>query len=68
MSLDLQLGDIDTCDEMIWNKNFSVNKKSFCAEKPPLHSEVNIYTDGSKLDNRVGSGFVIMRHTYRCNF
>ena len=29
--------------------------------KPPVHAELNFYTDGSKIDDRVGAGFVAFR-------
>lgn len=55
----LDINDTDSIKLDIWEKNFNVNTDSFDNTGPPIPSQVNIYTDGSKTDEHVGSGFTI---------
>ena len=48
---------IDSCNEIIWERNFKVNKDSFLETAKHIHSEVNIYTDGSKMSDNIGAAF-----------
>lgn len=41
------------------HKNYKVNIESLSNTGPPVHSQVNILTDGSKTDEHVGSGYVM---------
>ena len=53
----------DWCDEIIWDKRYTVNLDSFDGKsKHNKHSEFTVYTDGSKMGNLTGSGFVIYHH------
>ena len=57
--LSIQIGSTDAIKSDLWKKYYSVNIDSFKNTDPPVHSQVNIYTDGSKTDDHVGSGYVI---------
>ena len=58
---DVELEKLDSCLVSIENKLFSVNL-DFDRSKSmkPIHSELNIYTDGSKDSGYVGAGFVFL--------
>ena len=51
---------LDTCNGSLDGKLFKVNRKSFCREYTTYPSELNIFTDGSKMDEKVGAGFVFL--------
>ena len=52
----------DRCDYVIWDKHLRVDKASLHGGKSKyLDSEITIYTDGSKIGGKVGSGFVIFK-------
>ena len=50
----------DSCHEALWFKQYSVNLDSFNGSKKHITpSEITVYTDGSKTDYGVGSGYVV---------
>ena len=50
----------DKCKDIVWSKHYEVNTDSFDGKhKHVTRSEYTIYTDGSKIDKKVGSGAVI---------
>ena len=51
--------NLDTCVPENKEFKYTVNK-SFC-KRPMKHSEYNFYTDGSKMGEGVGSGFVLYK-------
>ena len=54
--------DLEGCNktrQSIWNKEYTINEKSFSTQEYPIQSLINIYTDGSKPDEHVGCGCVI---------
>ena len=52
--------DTDKCNDRVWNKHYRVNTDSFDGKrKHVVRSEYTIYTDGSKIDKKVGSRAVI---------
>ena len=55
----LRLEDTDALKADKWEKLYKVNLESFVHVGPPIHTQVNIYTDGSKTKEHVGSGYVI---------
>ena len=55
----LRLEDTDALKADKWEKLYKVNLESFIHTGPPVHTQVNIYTDGSKTEEHVGSGYVI---------
>ena len=57
--LGIQIDRTDAIKSDLWKKYYFVNIDSFKNTGPPVHSQVNIYTDGSKTDDHVGSGYVI---------
>ena len=45
-----------------WASRYTICKESFSGERKYLnHQEINVYTDGSKLDNQVGIGIAIYK-------
>ena len=58
----IQLEDLDKCHSVHWNPAFKVNLDSFdgTARHRAL-SQYNVYTDGSKYNCRVGSGYAIYK-------
>ena len=61
----------DRCSMSIWNRAFKINTDSFKSTVEPTNNEITIYTDGSKMKEGVGSGFVILQHSkviHRDNF
>ena len=60
--LDLIAERTDRCSKVIWNTDFKINWSSFDGRaKHRQRSEYNVFTDGSKLDGRTGSGLVVYR-------
>ena len=62
LASELELGGATTdwCDEIIWDKGYTVNIDSLDGlSKHRKHSEYTIYTDGSKMQDKVGAGYVI---------
>ena len=52
----IQIDSTDAIKPDLWKKYLSVNIKN---TGHPVHSQVNIYTDGSKTDVNAGSAYVI---------
>ena len=44
----------------IRDRLYKVNT-NFSDQSRPVHAELNFYTDGSKMQNKVGSGFVAIK-------
>ena len=60
--LKLKLDDNDRCSTTKWNAGFKINRDSFSGEaKHRKLTQYNVYTDGSRLDDQTGAGFVIYR-------
>ena len=57
--LGISIDETDAFKGDMWNKKYSVNKDSFLYTGAPVFSQVTIFTDGSKTDEHVGSGYVI---------
>lgn len=55
--LDLQY---DTADALIISPRYQVDLSNFTSRKTPLPSQVNVFTDGSRKDDRTGAGFCII--------
>ena len=52
----------DRCSYVIWEKHLNIDRASLLGGKSKyLNSEITIYTDGSKIGGKVGSGFVVFR-------
>ena len=50
----------DSCHESLWFKQYTVNLDSFNGLKKHITpSEITVYTDGSKTEYGVGSGYVV---------
>ena len=58
-AIDLREDSSDECKESNWIRNFKVCQDSF--NRPSGHSELNIYTDGSKMNERVGAAYVFSK-------
>ena len=57
--------DLDFTDRakgVIWDRNFTIDQKSFLKTAMPIQSQINIFTDGSKTSEHVGLGFVKYRN------
>ena len=57
--LGLKIDDTDALKADKWVKHYTVNLESYTQVGPPTHTHINIYTEGSKTDEHVGSGYVI---------
>ena len=57
--LGLTIDDTDVLKADKWKKLYTVSLESFRNTGPPIHLQINVYTDGSKTDDHVGSGYVI---------
>ena len=56
----ITLGEDDYCNNPAGNKNFQVCTDSFNGgAKFKKHTQFNLYTDGSKIEDKVGWGFVM---------
>ena len=52
----------DRCSYILWEKHLKIDRASlFGGKSKYLDSEITIYTDGSKIGGKVGSGFVVFR-------
>ena len=60
--LGLKAEQIDSCNEVIWEKQFNVDRSSFLENAKHIHSEVNVYTDGSKMSENIGAAFSLYEH------
>lgn len=65
-SLDLGVTETDRTKTYSWNKQYSVASESFLDGKPPKRTRYNatdieIYTDGSGINDSFGAGFVAYR-------
>ena len=58
-NLGLKAEDIDTCNDIIRENLFIVDRKSFQENSKHVHSEVNVYTDGSKMSDNIGAAYVV---------
>ena len=55
----IPLGEGDHCNDPAGNRNFMVCVNSFSGEaKFKKHTQLNVYTDGSKIENQAGWAFV----------
>ena len=53
---------MDTCNRMAWDRKFKINWDSLGgASKHRQPSQYNVYTDGSKMEEQTGAGFVIYK-------
>ena len=59
-SVGIKAEDIDCCNLLNLTKNFNINKTSFVSDMY-THSEANFYTDGSKMSDCVGAGFILFK-------
>ena len=52
----------DGIKEVVWDLNFKVDSESFKNNGGKIvHSEYNIYMDGSKMSDNVGACFIILK-------
>ena len=52
----------DRCSKMMWKTGYKINLESFDGHaKHRQTSQINVYTDGSKLDGQVGAGVAIYK-------
>ena len=52
----------DRCSRLKWSNGFKINRDSFNGEaKHRKASQYNVFTDGSKLEDRTGAGMVIYK-------
>ena len=59
----LNPGNTDRCSTLMWNDGYRINWDSFDGSaKHRQQTQVNAFTDGSKMENKTGSGLVIYRH------
>ena len=56
-SLDLE--GSDKTRQLVWQRNFKLNKESLTNRGFPIQTQINIYTDGSKTEEHVGCGYTI---------
>ena len=60
--LKIDLKRADRCNMTKWNEGFRINKDSFMGEaKHRAHTQYNVYTVGSRIDDKTGSGLVIYK-------
>ena len=53
-------GDSDRCHEIQWGTNFKINYDSFNgAAKHRSLTQYNVFSDGSRIDEQTGAGFII---------
>ena len=60
LQIDCRSGD--ACNEMLWDMKYKVNMDSFSGEsKHRRPTQYNIFTDGSRQNDRTGAGFVLYK-------
>ena len=57
----LQIDENDRIYDMIWHKLYRIDTDSFDSKTMPIQSQLNVYTDRSKTDKHVGSGYIIIK-------
>lgn len=57
-NLGIRIEDTDAIKTDNWGNLSSVNLESFKNTGPPIHSQINVYTDGSRTEEPVGSRYV----------
>ena len=61
-SNNINLDNSDRCSELKWSSGFTINRDSFDgAAKHRTLSQYNVYTDGSRIEDKTGSGFAIFK-------
>ena len=59
--VNIEIDENDRIQDLIWHKLYSIDVDSFNNTDLPIQSQLNVYTDGSKTDNHVGSGYTIIK-------
>ena len=56
----LRPGDTDKCNKTRWHHLFKINRDSFDGKaKHRQQTQLNVFTDGSKIDEKTGAGIVV---------
>ena len=64
---ELKPGDTDRCSTLKWNTGYRVNWDSFGGHARHRNpTQVNLYTDGSKLEGQTGAGVSVRRGKSEC--
>ena len=58
--IEIEIDENDKISDLIWHKLYTINVESFITNTLPIQSQLNIYTDGSKIKAHVGVGFVFI--------
>ena len=66
-SFNIDLDYSDRARGVIWERQYTIDKNSFLHTTLPIQSQINIYTDGSKTNEHIGSGFVIYKNGNEIN-
>ena len=57
-------GDQDRCSVLKWGAKYKINRDSFDGQaKHRQPTQMNVYTDGSRLDGKTGAGLTVHRGT-----
>ena len=59
MQSELAVEDDNLVTERLSTKKYGVIINAYKTSKLPVHSEINVYTDGSKYHGKIGAGFTI---------
>ena len=57
--VNVEIDENDRILDLMWHKLQKIDVNSFSNTKMPIQSQINVYTDGSKTDNHVRSGYLI---------
>ena len=50
--INIEIDENDKIHDLIWHKLYKINTDSFLHNDLPMQSQINVYTDGSKTEER----------------
>ena len=60
-NLGIDLESTDRIKMDMWGNKYNVNQESFLNTNKPIPAQISIYTDESKTEDHVGTGYVIYK-------
>ena len=60
-NLGIDLESTDRIEMDMWGNKYTVNQESFLNTNKPIPAQISIYTDGSKTEDHVETGYVIYK-------
>ena len=62
--VNIEIDETDRIQDLIWHKLYRIDVDSFNKTDLHIESQINVYTDGSRTDTHVGSGYTIIKNNH----